>query len=196
MKCLGGLLAVFAVAAGCGRTAPIDDEARARDTYVRALADREGLLDVWSLMSRSTIDFEDGLSAIEMIDPEAPSVGWREVARPVATGMAQPVRWMAARSHLRVRGESSMRLTIYGRADLVQIGTRPLVAASLDGAEFYSALPDDDGYFRIDATIPQAKLASWADIYVTLSSVNEPWRDLSRLHVARIERVVWEPAVP
>jgi hypothetical protein len=187
---------VVAVLAACGRSTPITDEMRERDEYVRDLAWREGLLDVWSLMPRSTITFEDGLSPIVMIDPQNPTVAWHQTSRATASGLGMPIRWLGPRAHLRVRGETDMRLEMTGRADLVQLYTRPLVTASFDGVEFHSGLPDAEGYFTITATIPRGKLADWSDIYLTFSSVHEPWRDLTTLHVIRLERVSWEPVTP
>jgi hypothetical protein len=184
-----------ALGAGCGRSAELNDEMRDRDAYVRRLAEGEGLLAAWSLMSRSTIVFDDGFAPIEMIDPEATSTAWNRTPSATSSGLAQPIRWMGPRAHLRVRSDrgATMQLELRGRVDVTQLYTHPLVAASFEGDEFSSAIPDDDGYFTISAELPANRLADWADIYVSVSSVHEPWRDLTTLKVIRLEHASWEP---
>jgi hypothetical protein len=188
-------LAIAAVAAaGCGRSAPLDAEMRARDAFVRRVAERDGLVESWALMSRSTLVFDDGFAPIEMIDPENPTVAWSRTPTARASGLAQPIRWMGPRAHLRVRVEADMQLVLRGRADVVALFTRPLMTASFDGVEFHAAPVGDDGGFEIRAVLPRARLDGWHDIYVTASTVGEPWRDLTTLHVLRLESAVWEPA--
>jgi hypothetical protein len=187
-----GLLAI-----GCGRDAPVTDETRARERYVLELAVREGLVDAWSLASRSDLQFEDGFAPVELVDPLARAAWWDERARTYSTGRAQPVRWMGARGHLRVRGKGDHRLEIRGWADVTGLRTRPVVSASIDGMEFHSTLVDDAGYFLIDATIPGSRLTGWSDIYLTMSSIDNQFQDPSgklsttRLTVVRVERVTW-----
>jgi hypothetical protein len=199
-RAMRGLTLACAVAiVGCAKEAPFTDEGRRREAWIHQLAVREGLLDAWSLSSRAEIQFEDGLGPVEMIDPAVPFAGWREIARATASGPAQPVRWMGARSHLRLRGDTDMRLEILGRVDLAALMMRPVVTASLDGRELHSGQVDPTGYFRIDVTVPHAMLDGWSDLYLTLSSVHEPWRDPNalvgvKLTVARLEHVTWEPA--
>jgi hypothetical protein len=193
------VLVVIAAATACGKEAPLTDESRAREAWVRQLSEREDLVDTWSLTSRSDLQFEDGLSGVEMTDPAKPFTGWREAAHVCTTAPALPVRWMGARSHLRLRGESDMELEIRGRANLPELLTRPLITASLNGREIHAALVDEDGYFRIAATVPHAMVREWSDLYITLSSVHEPWRDPNgmvggKLMVSRIEHVTWQPA--
>jgi len=186
MRCPGLLLAAACAVAGCGSDRPISDEQRARDRWVRDLMHRENLADAWSLASRSDIRFEDGLAPIELLDPDSTP--------------AKPVRWMGPRAHIRIRGDhdGDRTLVIRGRVDLAAIQTRPVVAASLDGREIHSAIVDPEGYFAIAATIPAAWITDWADLYITLSSVHEPWKDpegrtAAKLTVARLESVTWEP---
>lgn len=196
------LLLIVAIA-GCGRDRAISDEQRARERWARDLMQRENLVDAWSLASRSDIQFEDGLAPVELVDRDVPFTGWDEVAHVCASSPAQPVRWIGSRAHIRLRGDSDgdRALTIRGRVDTKAIRTQPIVAASLDGREIYSEVIEPDGYFVITAIIPAAWVADWADLYITLSSVNEPWKEpdgkgSAKLTVARIESAAWEPVTP
>jgi hypothetical protein len=193
-------VALVIAAAGCGRSSPITDEMRVRERFVHELAEREDLLGAWSLTSRSDLQFEDGLALIEFLDPDVPFTGWDEAAHRCETTPAKAVRWMGARSHLRIRGDrdGDRRLEIRGRADIKTLQTRPIVSASIDGRDVYSEVVDTDGYFVIAATVPAAWVTDWADVYITLSSVNEPWKEPEgrltvKLMVARLEGVTWEP---
>jgi hypothetical protein len=195
--------ALCLAAIGCGHDRAIDDAIRARERFVRELAAREGLVDVWSLSSRSDLEFADGLGPIELLDPDVPFTGWDEVAHRCESTPALPVRWMGPRAHLRLRGDrdGDRRLEIRGRVDVKAIQTQPIVTASIDGREFHSGAVDAEGYFLISAAIPAAWVAEWADVYVTLSSVHEPYKDpegraAAKLTVARLEGVIWEPRGP
>jgi len=193
------LVGLAGLAAGCGRQAPITDETRAREGYARDLAEREGLLDAWALTSRSDLQFDDGFAGVELVDPLARGAWWDDAVRACASGRAQPVRWMGARGHLRVRGTGDHRLRLRGWADVSALQTRPTISASFDGAELHAAVVDDHGYFQIDATIPGGWLAGadWSDIYLVSSSVDNPFRDpagklsTTRLTVLRLEGATW-----
>jgi hypothetical protein len=195
-----GMLALTVAAAGCGHETPINDEVRTRDKFVRELAEREGAMGAWSLMSRAELQFEDGFAGTELVDPDRGFTPWTEVVPRYESRPAIAVRWMGARGHLRVRadGDADRRLEIHGRVDIQGLFTHPIITASFDGLELHSAPVDDNGYFLITATIPRARLSGWSDIYVTVSSIHEPWRDPTgrlgtQLTVARLERVTWEP---
>lgn len=197
------VLALAVLLAACGSDRPISDEQRTRERWIGNLMQREGLSDAWSLASRYDLQFEDGLAPVEMIDPDLPFTGWDEVGHQCESTPAKPVRWMGARAHLRIRGDrdGDRTLVIRGRVDVKGIQTRPVVAASLDGREIHSEVVDPDGYFVIAATVPGAWITDWADLYLTLSSVDEPWKDpegraAAKLTVARLESVTWEPVTP
>lgn len=182
-----------ALAAACGREAALNPETEARERFIRELAQREGLADTWDVMSRADLVFEDGFSLTEMVDPR-PSTRWSELPPSYASVRAVAARWMGPAGHLRVRGRGGdMHLRIWGRTDVTRLMTRPRVTATFDGLEFYSRVMDEDGRFEIEAVIPQEWLRGWADVYVLLSSVHEPWRQPPNLKVARVEGVQWEP---
>ncbi|MCE9576986.1 MAG: hypothetical protein K8W52_27820, partial [Deltaproteobacteria bacterium] len=197
------------IAAGCGRDAPMTAETVARDGFVHALAVREGIGAYWYLLSRGDVVFEDGFTEMALVDP-APTPRWNEVAmhgdaadgdaadgdlaKPI-TAKAIAVRWIGPGAHLRVRERSGdMRLRIWGRIDRNRLLTQPRLTATLDGRELYSQVIGGDGAFVIEAAVPAAWQGGWSDVYVRLSSVNEPWRDPAKLRVARVEGVSWEPA--
>jgi hypothetical protein len=186
-------LAVIAALGACGQEAPISAESRRREAFVRGLAEREHLLEVWSLMSRVDLVFVEGLSDVDMIDPGEPMHPWTQVARACTTATARPVRWMAPRVLIRVRGDGDQRLVLRGHVDVARLFTRPRVTVTFDGAEVWSQRVDADGGFAVDQVIPRPWLDGWSDVYVTLSSVAEPWRDAADLKIARLEAVAWEP---
>lgn len=203
-------LTVLVIAlAACGHENPINDEVRARDRFIRDLAVREGLVDAWALTPRHDLQFEDGFSGVDMVDPLVRPVdpgwydtlfNWRVVSRTAASVPAKPVRWMGARAHLRIRGDGDgdRRLEIRGAVDLYGLQTRPVITASLDGRELHAAPVDADGYFRISAVVPAGMVTTWRDVYLTCSSIHEPWRDpngrlSTQLRVVRLEGVTWEP---
>ncbi len=189
-------IVLAALAAACGSEAPVNEETAARERFIRELTVREGVPEVWYVMPRSDLVFEDGWSYATMIDP-TPSPRWSESVPPHPTVRKIPVRWLGPTAHLRLRarGGAAMRLAIWGAVELETVFTRPRVTVTFDGRELYSAVVGEDGALAIDATVPAGWLGGgWSDVYVTLSSVGEPWRDADSLRVARVEGVRWEPA--
>ena len=184
--------AALAVALGCGQ-APVSDETRRREAYLRQLAEREGLADAWHLMSRADLVFEDGFSLTDMVPP-APPPRWTELPSAIGSVRAVPVRWMTARAHLRVRGAGDMHLALWGHVDVARIFTRPRLTLSVAGHEVASGVIDASGDFAVATVVPAAWLDGWVDAYLRLSSVSEPWRDPALLQAARVEGVTWEPA--
>ena len=184
----------FAAVAACGSEAAINDETEARERFIRGLAEREGVGDVWYVMSRADVVFEDGWSAAQMVDP-GPSLRWDEVARASGSVRTIPVRWLGASAHLRLRTRSAvdMHLRLWGTVNLKMLFTRPRVTVTYDGLEFFSQVVGNDGEFTVEAVIPAEWRHGWADVYVTLSSGGEPWREASSLRAARVEGVTWEP---
>lgn len=178
----------------CGRDAPPSSENVARERFVRDLAAREGMTDLWRLMSRGDLVFEEGWSRMLLVEPD-PDRPWIEVSRTDASVRAMPVRWIGPSAHLRVRGGADMHLRVWGKVDRQAIFTRPRVSLTVGGIEIASRLVDEDGRFVVETVIPAGWVARWTDVYLQLSSVGEPWRDPAATRVARVEGVVWD-AVP
>lgn len=185
--------ALVVLAAACGREAPMNAETAARERFIRGLTIREGVPDVWYVMSRADVVFEDGWSLGQMVDP-SPGVPWTDVARVSGSIRARPIRWLGPAGHLRLRGASTdMRLQIWGAVNVTAVQTRPRVSVTFDGLEIWSEVVGPDGGFAIDQVIPATWLDGWSDAYVLLSSVSEPWREPGSLRVVRVEGVAWEP---
>ncbi len=180
---LGGALAA------CG-SPPVSDETRAREAFLRTLAEREGVPGAWALMSRSELVFEDGFSLTELTPGNVPP-RWSEIAIEQTSVPAVPVRWMSAESHLLVRGQHDMHLALRGQVHAAVMATRPRLSVSFDGLEIASLVVDPDGRFAVDTVIPATWLHGWSDVYLRLSSVHEPWRTIRDLRVARLESVTW-----
>ena len=193
VRACAAVLALVA-GAGCGSEAPVNAETEARERFIQGLTAREGVGDIWYLMSRADVVFEDGWSLATMVDP-GPSIRWSDVARVSGSIRAIPVRWLGTSGHVRLRSRAAgdMHLRIWGTVNLNALLTRPRVTATFDGLEYHSRVVDDDGLFTIEAVIPATWLHGWSDVYVTLSSVGEPWREASSLRVARVEGLLWEP---
>jgi len=179
------------VVAGCGDR-PVTDGVRAREAFVRRLAEREGLSGAWHLMSRAELQFADGLSPIYCVDPYGAQRAY-ETGFDCRTGQGAPVRWMGPAAHLRVRGRGPMRLWLRGRVNLAEVFTRPTLTVTYDGAVLWSAPVGDDGGFLVEAELAADQVGDWAEVYLVLSSVGEPWRDPARLAAVRLDAVGWEP---
>lgn len=185
------LLALVAI--GCSDRSPSAED-RAREAFVEALAAREGHTDLWRLMSRLEVVFEEGWSRpmLVTLEPDRP---WRDLTPPPpASARGVAVRWMGVRAHLRVRGDQARRLRLWGHVDIAAIFTRPRLTVTVAGRELSSALVGADGAFAIDAVVPAGWLDGWGDLYVQLSSVGEPWRDPAALRAVRVEGVTWDAA--
>lgn len=163
-----------------------------REAFVRGLAEREGLTAAWGLMSRSSLQFEDGLSAIACLDPAGPH---RVVDLGVdcMTGPGTPVRWMKERAHLRVRGRGRSRLVVEGRVAVDEIFMRPELTVIVDGEVRWSQVVDADGRFAPPIDIDAR---GWHDVYLVLSTIGDPWRASSKLGLARVDRVGWDAVDP
>lgn len=187
-------LALVALAAvACGDRPPSAED-RAREAFVEGLAAREGHSDLWRLMSRLEVVFEEGWSRpmLIAIEPDRP---WRDVTPPPApASRGTAVRWMGARAHLRVRGDGPRRLRVWGHVDRAAIFTRPRLTVTAAGRELASSLINDDGDFAVDVAVPAAWLTGWVDVYLQLSSVGEPWREPAAQRVVRVEGVTWDAA--
>jgi hypothetical protein len=167
-----------------------DEAPLTRDAYVRRLAEREGLLPAYGLLSRAAVQFEDGLSAIACVDA-AGQQRIVELGVDCMTGVGTPVRWMKERAHLRVRGRGPHRLVIEGRVAVDEIFMRPELTVIVDGEARWSQTVDADGRFA-----PELELdgAGWRDVYLVLSTIGDPWRAASKLGLARLEAVTWAPS--
>ena len=196
-------LVVVDLGAGAGpgaqdaATAPGDAEPEpaARERFVHDLLVREGLGDTWAIMGRADVVFADGWSRVLPPDPELVP-RWRGFAATVPSRSARAVRWLGVRGHVRVRADAPRphRLRVWGAVDRVALFTRPRLTVTFDGRELDSRLVAADGAFMVEAVIPGEQLEGWSDVYLTLSSVSEPWREPERLRLARVEGVTWEPA--
>lgn len=176
---------------GCADDGPTAG-ARAREAFVRHLAEREGLSAAWGLMSRAELQFEDGLTSMACVDPSGRQ-RVVELGVDCLTGAGVPVRWMGERGHLRVHGHGRYRLAVEGRVEVGEIFTRPELAVVVDGAVRWSQPVAADGSF---APAIELDAAGWHDVYLALSSIGDPWRASTKLGLARLVRVDWEPAQP
>lgn len=183
---------VVAALAACGQRAPSAED-RAREAFVRALCEREGNADLWRLMSRGDVVFEEGWSRPLLVDVQ-PDQPWRQVSTTVASTRGVAVRWLSASNHLRVRGDADMVLRLWGHVDVAKTFTRPRLTLTTAGHELASGVVGADGDFAITTLVPRAWLDGWVDVYLELSSVSEPGRDPALLQVARVLGVTWEPA--
>jgi hypothetical protein len=104
-----------------------------------------------------------------------------------------PVRWLHRRAHVRLKGATDMHLVLRGRVNVKSIYTRPRLDISLDGDLLASAVVAEDGAFSFDLTIPAARVARWADLYLVFNTIGTPERDVRDLRVARLDHVTWEP---
>ncbi len=184
--------ALLLVVAACGEPTPTAED-RAREHFVEALCAREGNSDLWRLMSRGDVVFEEGWSRPMLID-DAPDQPWRQVSATVASTRGLAVRWISVDNHLRLRGGRSMTLRIWGHVDVTRIFTQPRVTLIVAGHELASGVVDATGDFSVTVAVPADWLDGWIDAYLRLSSVSEPWRDPAALRAARVEGVTWEPA--
>ncbi len=163
-----------------------------REAFVRGLAEREGLIAAWGLMSRADLQFEDGLTAMACVDAEGRQ-RVVELGVDCMTGAGTPVRWMSERGHLRVHGRGRHRLVVEGRVEVAEIFTRPQLSVIVGGTVRWSQAVAADGTFA-----PEVELDAdgWHDVYLSLSSIGDPWRASSKLGLARLVRVRWEPVAP
>jgi hypothetical protein len=192
-----------------GRRAAPGPEPVRRDAWVRELAEREDLLDVWTLTSRHDLIFADGIDDVEFVDPRFEIARWFEVgpkraappraaADPAAALQAmrgRPLRALHRRAHLRVTGETDMRLALRAWVALGKIYTRPRLDVALDGELLASVIADEHGSYHLDLQIPAARLAGgWHDIYLVFNSISEPGHDDRDPRAAVLETVTWLPA--
>lgn len=190
------------------RAAPGAEPVR-RGAWVRELAEREGLLDAWALTSRHDLILGDGIEDLEFVDPRLEVARWYEVgptrpappradADPAAAGKAMRGRALRAlhrRAHLRVLGDTDMRLSIRASIALGKMYNRPRLDVSLDGDLVASVVADERGSYAIDLNVPKSRLAGrWRDLYLVFNSIAEPERDNRELRVAVLEAVTWTPA--
>ena len=131
-------------------------EAVRRSDWFRALAEREGLRDAWSLVSRHDLRFEDGVSTLQFVDGTLPDPRWFEVAPARAPGTlrGQPIRGLSRRAHLRLRGTGAMRLQMRIAVALNAVHARPRIDVSLDGKILASVVADERGQYAFDLAVP------------------------------------------
>ncbi|MBA3461264.1 MAG: hypothetical protein H0T46_14975 [Deltaproteobacteria bacterium] len=173
------------------------NEAELRDTFVRMLAEKEGLKDAWTLLTRHDLRFEDGIAKLVFIDASVDDPAWFEVThpRPPQKLRGKAARALYRRAHLRVRGSTDMLLSIRARVAINSVFTRPRLDVSLGGHLLTSAVADANGRYSIDVRIPSEKLTGgWQDIYLISSSVIEPEKELRDLRIGRLESVEWRKA--
>ncbi|MGE0547515.1 MAG: hypothetical protein AB7O24_09010 [Kofleriaceae bacterium] len=171
-------------------------EVEKRSAYVRALSEREGRHDTWSLNSRHNFSFEEGMSNPVFIDIEPLEPKWFEVVRVSRAIPGTAVRWLNRNAHFRARGDSDMTLTIRGKVDVNQIYTIPRFELIVDGELVVSQVTATNGRFSITTTVPKETVARWIDIYLTFSALQDPVRTVGEPWVARLEAVEWEPVTP
>jgi hypothetical protein len=178
------------------RAADGADEPTRRGAWVRALADREGLHDAWSLTTRADLRFEDGTGALRYVDGSLDDPRWYEVthARPEPARRGTAILPLLRRAHLRVRGASDMRLVLGAAIALNTVYTHPRLDVSLDGELLASVVADATGHYAVDVTVPRDRLAGgWRDLYLVFSSIADPDKDVRDLRIARLETVEWSP---
>jgi len=171
-------------------------ESARRSAFVRALAEREGLHDAWSLNSRDNVLFEDGFTGLVFLDGRTDDPTWYEVLHPPSTAPTRgtAARWMYRRAHVRLRGDADMRLVLRGKVNLAATHARPRLDVSLGGELLTSVVVDDAGRFAIEVTVSHAQLgAAWRDLYLVFHGVSEPAKDARDQRAARLESLEWEP---
>jgi len=170
------------------------DEPARRGAWVRALADREGLHDAWSLTTRAELRFEDGTGALRYVDGSIDDPQWYEVThpRPEPARRGTAILPIYRRAHLRVRGDGDRRLVLRAAISLNIVQTHPRLDVSLDGELLASAVADATGHHAIDVIVPRDRLAGgWHDLYLVFSSIADPGKDVRDLRIARLEAVEW-----
>ncbi|MEJ7598273.1 MAG: hypothetical protein WKG01_10215 [Kofleriaceae bacterium] len=131
-----------------------------RSDWFRTLAEREGLRDAWSLVSRHDLRFEDGVATLQFVDGTLPDPRWFEVApapatvKPAGKLRGQPIRGLTPRAHLPVRGTGTMRLQMRIAIALNTVYARPRIDLSLDGQILASVVADERGMYVIDLAVP------------------------------------------
>jgi len=172
------------------------DEPTRRAAWVRALADREGLHDAWSLTTRADLRFEDGTGALRYVDGSIDDPRWYEVthARPEPATRGTAILPVLRRAHLRVRGFGDMRLVLRAAIALNTVYTHPRLDVSLDGELLASVVADATGRYAVDVIVPRDRLADgWRDLYLVFSTIADPEKDVRDLRIARLESVEWAP---
>ena len=170
------------------------DEPARRGAWVRALADREGLHDAWSLTTRAELRFEDGTGAVRYVDGSIDDPQWYEVThpRPEPARRGTAILPIYRRAHLRVRGDGDRRLALRAAIALNIVYTHPRLDVSLDGELLASAVADATGHHAIDVIVPRDRLAGgWHDLYLVFSSIADPGKDVRDLRIARLEAIEW-----
>lgn len=171
-------------------------EVARRAAFVRDLADREELHDAWSLSTRANVLFDEGFTGLVFLDPSTDDPTWYDAFHAPATKATRgtAARWMFRRSHVRVRGNADMRLTLGGKVNLGAAYTRPRLDVMLDGELLSTVIPDAGGRFEIDVVVTRAQLAGgWHDVYFVFDSIAEPQKEVRELRSARLESLEWEP---
>jgi hypothetical protein len=178
-----------------GQTAPTNtrsDEAARRDAWEARLADQEGLLSAWALTTRRDVRFEDGFSGLAFVDERVDDPKWYDASHAtVEPKRGTPVKWMYRRSHVRLRANTPMHLSLAGKVNVATINARPRLDISLDGQLLGSVAVSPEGDFLFDITVPPR--SGWRDLYLVWSTVAQPERDARDLRAARLERLTWEP---
>jgi hypothetical protein len=192
-----GLVALDLGTASAPPTDTPSTEAELRDTFVRMLAEKEGLKDAWTLLTRQDLRFEDGIAKLLFVDDSIDDPAWFEVTHPrePAKLRGKATRALYRRAHLRVRGSTDMLLSIRARVAINSVFTRPRLDISLDGELLTSAVADASGMYSIDVRVAAEKLTGdWQDVYLISSSVIEPEKQLRDLRIGRLESVEWRKA--
>ncbi len=161
-----------------------EEETTRRYAYVAKLAEREGAMAAYKVMSRGDVHFEDGFSDMDF-DPPSDIHG-------------KSFRWVGRRAHLLLKrhGDRKMHLLIAGWANLKVIDTRPIFSVRFNGAIVSSDPATTDGAFGTDVTIEPSRFggAEWADVYLQLSAVAFDWVNPPALKVALVTEVSWDEA--
>jgi len=192
-----GLVAAIALVGACkGPSKQVLAELKARSAYTRALAQREGFPEAWSLNSRDDVSFETGVSNVQFVNPRMADMHWYDIDPPYLGELRGiPVRFMNRSVHIRVRGDGgAMTLALGGKVSVHMVFTKPRLEVSLDGALLASQIVDADGHFAISLTIPAGDVVDWADVYLTWTVLQDPERDAGEPRIARLEYLHWEPA--
>ncbi len=176
----------------CTTVGPIDDDPRResvrRAAWMRALVEREGLQASWDLTSRDDVRFESGVSSLTYWH------GHRFVrARSREAMQGRPMRALARRVHVRVRGEGAMLLTL--DIELQKpVAFAPVLHVSLDGVPLLHVSPDGDRY-RLALRFEPGQLdGSWQDLDLVFAGAGVTERDARPLRIAHLVGFGWRPA--
>lgn len=177
-------------------TTPDDPEPLRRDRFMRTLSETELGNKAWQLASRSNVVFKpDGLGPTELHMTE-PMRGVHRIADVANLLTARgssvpPYRWIADRTHVRLKGNGRHRLRIKAWADIDRLTTIPTLRLVVDGEDRGRVRATIDGTLELSSDVT---CTGWCDAYLILSSLSEYWVPPEALRAAKLLELEWDKA--